>query len=79
MMNVTGLFYMAGLNEGLDTKTYEEISATPQHMVKYVKRWRQVNGMRDQCLVKLQSSCKNYYQETTSTGVVVGALGVGVK
>lgn len=69
--------YIAGLNKDLPEKTIAEIDANPQRQSNYAKRWRKVNGMRDSCLVQLQQFCQHYYQEQTSDGIVVGAMGVG--
>jgi len=71
--------YMSGLNADLDQKSLNEIEAIPQHQVKYVARWREVNNMRDSCLASLKLTCQNFYQQTTSDGAVVGAIGVDVK
>lgn len=71
--------YMSGLNANLDQQSIAQIAQIPQHQAKYVKRWRQVNEMRSSCLAQLKNSCQFYHEAVTSTGEVVGAIGVGAK
>ena len=71
--------YMSGLNQDLNSQSMTDIKAMSQHQSRYVKHWREVNEVRDVCLIELRQTCQYFHQQQTSEGVVVGAIGVGAK